>query len=197
MSAKLRFCYGTMSSGKSMILLAKAYNFQERGIDFLIIKSRIDTRDGKDIIHSRSLGDRECIGVDINDNVLSVVETEMLNQRKSFKWILVDEAQFLTEKQVDELAEIVDKHNINVMCFGLRTDFKTQLFPGSKRLFEIADSFEELKSTCSCGNKTTYNARIDNCGQIVTEGNQVEVGGDDRYVSICRKCYKNKKIIKS
>lgn len=180
-----------------MILLAKAYNFQERDIPFLIIKSRIDTRDGKDIIHSRSLGDRECVGVDPKDNVLKVVETEMLQQQKNFKWILVDEAQFLTEKQVDELTEIVDKHNINVMCYGLRTDFKTHLFPGSKRLFEVADTIEELKSTCSCGAKNIYNARIDMYGEIVLEGKQVEVGGEDKYMSMCRKCYKNKKIIKS
>lgn len=180
-----------------MILLAKAYNFQERDIPFLIIKSRIDTRDGKDIIHSRSLGDRECVGVDPKDNVLKAVETEMLQQQKNFKWILVDEAQFLTEKQVDELTEIVDKHNINVMCYGLRTDFKTHLFPGSKRLFEVADTIEELKSTCSCGAKNIYNARIDMYGEIVLEGKQVEVGGEDKYMSMCRKCYKNKKIIKS
>ena len=197
MSAKLYYFYGTMNCGKSMILLAKAYNFQERDIPFLIIKSRIDTRDGKDIIHSRSLGDRECVGVDPKDNVLKVVETEMLQQQKNFKWVLVDEAQFLTEKQVDELTEIVDKHNINVMCYGLRTDFKTHLFPGSKRLFEVADTIEELKSTCSCGAKNIYNARIDMYGEIVLEGKQVEVGGEDKYMSMCRKCYKNKKIIKS
>lgn len=197
MSAKLYYFYGTMNCGKSMILLAKAYNFQERNIPFLIIKSRIDTRDGKDIIHSRSLGDRECVGVDPKDNVFKVIETEMLQQQKNFKWILVDEAQFLTEKQVDELTEIVDKHNINVMCYGLRTDFKTHLFPGSKRLFEVADTIEELKSTCSCGAKNIYNARIDMYGDIVLEGKQVEVGGEDKYMSMCRKCYKNKKIIKN
>lgn len=197
MSAKLYYFYGTMNCGKSMILLAKAYNFQERDIPFLIIKSRIDTRDGKDTIHSRSLGDRECVGVDPKDNVLKVVETEMLQQQKNFKWVLVDEAQFLTEKQVDELTEIVDKHNINVMCYGLRTDFKTHLFPGSKRLFEVADTIEELKSTCSCGAKNIYNARIDMYGEIVLEGKQVEVGGEDKYMSMCRKCYKNKKIIKN
>lgn len=197
MSAKLYYFYGTMNCGKSMILLAKAYNFQERNIPFLIIKSRIDTRDGKDIIHSRSLGDRECVGVDPKDNVFKVIETEMLQQKKNFKWILVDEAQFLTEKQVDELTDIVDKHNINVMCYGLRTDFKTHLFPGSKRLFEVADTIEELKSTCSCGAKNIYNARIDMYGDIVLEGKQVEVGGEDKYMSMCRKCYKNKKIIKN
>lgn len=197
MGSKLYFTYATMNTGKSMILLAKAYSFQERNIPFLIIKSRIDTRDGEDVIHSRSLGDRECIGVEPKDNVLKIVETEMLQQEKYFKWILVDEAQFLTEKQVDELTEVVDKHNINVICYGLRTDFKTHLFPGSKRLFEVADTIEELKSTCSCGKKTIYNARIDECGQIVLEGNQVEVGGEDKYMSVCRKCYKDKKVLKN
>lgn len=175
-----------------MILLAKAYNFQERDIPFLIIKSRIDTRDGKDIIHSRSLGDRECVGVDPKDNVLKVVETEMLQQQKNFKWVLVDEAQFLTPKQVDELAKIVDVLGISVLCYGLRTDFRTKMFPGSKRLFEIADTIEEVKSSCHCGNKTIVNARVDGNGNIVTEGEQVEIGGDERYVSLCRKCYNQK-----
>ena len=92
---------------------------------------------------------------------------------------------------------IVDFLNIPVMCYGLRTDFKTHLFPGSKRLFEVADTIEELKSTCSCGAKNIYNARIDMYGEIVLEGKQVEVGGEDKYMSMCRKCYKNKKIIKS
>ena len=197
MSGKIYFFYGTMNSGKSMQLLAKAYNFQERDIPFLIIKSRIDTRNGKDKIYSRSLGERDCLGVNPNDNILTVVENEMLKSNTAFKWVLVDEAQFLSEKQVDELSDIVDKHNINVICYGLRTDFRTHLFSGSKRLFEIADTIEEMKSTCSCGNKTIYNARIDECGEVITKGEQIEVGDNDRYVSMCRKCYKNKTIIKN
>ena len=192
--AKLYFYYGTMNSGKSMLLLAKAYNFQERGIPFLLLKSRIDTRDGKDVIHSRSLGDKECIGFNREENVFNIVENIIEESKEKYQWILVDESQFLTENQVDELSHIVDDLNINVICYGLRSDFRTKLFPGSKRLFEIADTIEELKSTCSCGNKTIYNARIDENGNLVTKGKQVEVGGEDKYISICRKCYKNKLI---
>lgn len=192
MHSKLYFFYGTMGSGKSMLLLAKAYNFQERNIPFLIIKSRIDDRDGIDVIHSRSLGDRECIGVNTNDNILKIVENEITTNNTLYQWILVDECQFLTEKQVDELAEIVDKHHINVLCYGLRNDFRTKLFEGSRRLFEIADTIEEIKSTCTCGGKTIYNIRVDNRGNIVTDGEQIEVGGDDRYISMCRKCFKEK-----
>ena len=192
--AKLYFYYGTMNSGKSMLLLAKAYNFQERGIPFLLLKSRIDTRDGKDVIHSRSLGDKECIGFNSEENVFNIVENIIKESKEKYQWILVDESQFLTENQVDELSHVVDDLNINVICYGLRSDFRTKLFPGSKRLFEIADTIEELKSTCSCGNKTIYNARIDGNGNLVTKGKQVEVGGEDKYISICRKCYKNKLI---
>lgn len=192
--SKLYFYYGTMNCGKSMLLLAKAYNFQERSIPILLLKSRVDTRDGKDVIHSRSLGDKECIGFNKEENIFNIIENIVKNTDKKYQWILVDEAQFLTENQVDELSDVVDKLNINVLCYGLRTDFRTKLFPGSKRLFEVADTIEELKSTCSCGNKTIYNARIDGDGNLVTKGKQVEVGGEDKYISICRKCYKNKLI---
>ncbi|MDE6009183.1 MAG: hypothetical protein K2G90_08255, partial [Muribaculaceae bacterium] len=107
-------------------------------------------------------------------------------------WMLVDEAQFLTACQVDELARVVDDFGCNVICYGLRTDFQTKLFEGSRRLFEIADSIEEVKSTCTCGRKTIVNARIDMEGRIVTEGAQVEIGGNDRYVAICRKCWRER-----
>ncbi|MDE6772081.1 MAG: hypothetical protein K2J49_05720, partial [Muribaculaceae bacterium] len=109
-------------------------------------------------------------------------------------WMLVDEAQFLTSLQVDQLARVVDDFGCNVICFGLRTDFQTHLFEGSRRLFEIADSIEEVKSTCSCGRKTIVNARIDSDGKIITEGEQVEIGGNDRYVAVCRKCWREKRI---
>ena len=109
-------------------------------------------------------------------------------------WILVDEAQFLLEEQVDQLARVVDDYGCNIICYGLRTDFKTRLFEGSRRLFEIADSIEEVKSTCSCGRKTIVNARIDGNGEIITEGEQVEIGGNDRYIAVCRKCWRNKRI---
>lgn len=193
MHGKVLFKYGTMSSGKSMHLLATAHNFQEHSIPFLIFKSEIDTRDGDNVIHSRAIGDRECLSISSDDNLFYLI-SEYLNSgytlcQKRLQWILVDEAQFLTEKQVDELAAIADTFNINVICYGLRTDFQTHLFTGSRRLFEIADSIEEIKSSCYCGSKTIFNARINDKNEIVTEGNQIEIGGDDKYTSLCRQCY--------
>ena len=190
---KLYFYYGCMGSGKSLQLLATAYNFEERKIPYVIFKSEIDTRDGVGVIHSRALGDKPCTSISPSLNLFELVRNvcqkdEMFFNQK-VKWILVDEAQFLTPEQVDQLAAIADTLNINVMCFGLRTDFQTHLFPGSMRLFEVADEITEIKSSCSCDTKTMFNARIDAEGNIVTSGDQVEVGGDDRYVALCRKCY--------
>ena len=182
-----------MGSGKSLHLIATAHNFKMHSIPFIVLKSRIDDRDGEDIVHSRAIGDIECVGITVEDNIFSLVSNylnaDLFYGAKGLKWILIDECQFLTEKQVDELAAVADNLGINVLCYGLRTDFKTQLFPGSKRLFEIADSFEEIKSSCYCNSKTIFNARINKEGEIVTDGEQIEVGGDDRYVSLCRKCY--------
>lgn len=193
MKGKLFFKYGTMGAGKSLQLLATAYNFQEKGIPYTIFKSEIDTRDGIGVIHSRALGDKECVSVspDLNlyELVRNVCEKDDALYRPRVKWILVDEAQFLTPEQVDQLAVVVDKLGISVLCYGLRTDFQTHLFPGSRRLFEVADEITEIKSSCSCDTKTIFNARIDKDGKVVTEGEQVEVGGDDRYISLCRKCY--------
>ena len=191
--AKVYFNYGAMGAGKSLHLLATAHNFQTQNIPFLIFKSEIDTRDGVGVIHSRALGDRECVSISTEDNLYKIIsryhDELFYTGYEPLKWILVDEAQFLTSKQVDELAAIADNFGISVICYGLRTDFKTNLFEGSKRLFEIADSFEEIKASCHCNNKTIFNARVNKNKEIVTEGDQIEVGGDDRYVSICRKCY--------
>lgn len=181
---KLYFNYGTMNSGKSMLLLAKAYNFEERGIPYRIYKSSIDTRD-KGVIHSRALGDRECCTIGPEESFFEKCDW----YNTDVKWLLVDEAQFLTEKQVDELAAIADECDIDVICYGLRTDFQTRLFPGSKRLFEIADTFEEIKSQCEDGNKNIFNARIDKNGFIVTDGQQVQIGAEDCYKSVSRKEY--------
>jgi len=186
---KIIFRYGTMASGKSLGLLATAYNFQEHGIPFIILKSKIDTRDGENVIHSRALGDRECVSISQEDNVYNMIAAYQNIGDDQLRWIIVDESQFLTEQQVEQLAAIADVMNINIMCYGLRTDFKTRLFPGSKRLFELADSIEEIKSTCYCGSKTIFNARMNAQKEIITDGAQVEVGGDERYTSLCRKCY--------
>lgn len=180
-----------MCSGKSLHLLATAHNFQEHGIPFLILKSKIDTRDGENVVHSRALGSKECITIDNEDNIFEIISSylQLTERTKKLKYILVDEAQFLTPEQVEQLAAICDNLGINIICYGLRTDFRTKLFPGSQRLFELADSFEEIKSSCFCGSKTIFNARVNTNKEIVTDGEQVEVGGDDRYISYCRKCY--------
>lgn len=178
-----------MGSGKSLQLLATAYNFQEHSIPFLVLKSEIDDRDGKNVIHSRALEDRECVGISPTANIYEIVSTYLQLSGEKLRWLLIDEAQFLTEEQVEQLAAIADNLGISVICYGLRTDFRSKLFPASKRLFELADSMEEIKSSCYCGSKTIVNARVNSEKKIVTEGNQVEVGGDDRYVSLCRKCY--------
>jgi len=189
MTTKLRFTYGTMASGKSLQLLTIAYNFEQRGIPFIVIKSEIDTRDSG-VIRSR-IGngiERECTLVGQDDNLYNLIAP--IKERPL--WILVDEAQFLTEVQVDQLSDLVDYLGINVWCFGLRTDFKTHLFSGSKRLFEIADTIEELKSSCECENKNIVNARMTKDGKLAVAGSSIEVGGDERYTAICRKCYKEK-----
>lgn len=193
MRGHLNFLYGSMNSGKSLRLLATAYNFEERKIPYVIFKSEIDTRDGEGVIHSRALGDKSCTSISPDLNLYELTRNVCQKDEMFFnpkvKWILVDEAQFLTPEQVDQLAAIADNLGINVMCFGLRTDFQTHLFPGSRRLFEVADDLIEIKSSCSCDTKTLFNARIDGEGNIVMEGAQVEVGGDERYVALCRKCY--------
>lgn len=189
----LTFYYGTMASGKSLQLLAKAHDFQEHKIPFLILKSKIDDRDGDNVIYSRALGSqRECVTISEEENLFMLIEKYInINgyTNKQLKWILVDEAQFLTPKQVEELAALTDNYDINIECYGLKTDFKTLLFPGSKRLLEIADEIKEIPSVCYCGNKTMFNARINQSKEIVTDGQQIEIGGEDKYVALCRKCY--------
>ena len=193
-----------MGSGKSLHLIATAHNFKVHSIPFIVLKSKIDDRDGEDVIHSRAIGDIECVGISTDDNLFEMISkylnADLFYGAKGLKWVLIDECQFLTEEQVEQLSDVVDFLGINVMCFGLRTDFQSRLFPGSKRLFELADDIEEIKSTCECGDrKTSINARFDENGEIITEGDQVMIGGNDKYRAICRKCWKDKirdKILK-
>lgn len=194
---KLYFRYGTMGSAKTALLLTTAYNFEERGIEYLCMKPVIDTREAKNVIRSRIGIERECRWIYHDTNLYDLVKDIYRETGKVIEWFLVDEAQFLTEAQVDQLSKVVDDFGSNVVCYGLRTDFKTHLFEGSRRLFEIADTIDEIKSTCNCGHKTIVNARIDANGDFVEEGAQVEIGGDDRYVAVCRKCWRNKKIEQS
>lgn len=190
---KLYFRYGTMGSAKTAMLLTTAYNFEEREMPYLCFKPVTDTREAKNVIRSRIGIERECKWIYNDTNLYTLLEHMEHEGATVPEWILVDEAQFLTPVQVDQLAAVVDNFGCNVLCYGLRTDFRTQLFEGSRRLFEIADSIEEVKSTCSCGRKTIVNARMDSRGQVLTEGEQVEIGGNERYVSLCRKCWHDKR----
>ena len=194
---KLYFRYGTMGSAKTALLLTTAYNFEERGMKYVCMKPIIDTRDKANVIKSRIGIQREGSGI-YHDTDLYQQAIEMFEKDNVvYDWFLIDEAQFLSAEQVDQLSRIVDDFGCNVVCYGLRTDFKTNLFEGSRRLFEIADTIDEIKSTCNCGNKTIVNARIDSNGDFVVEGAQVEIGGDDRYIAVCRKCWRNKRIEQS
>lgn len=194
--SKLFFYFGSMASAKSLRLLTTAYNFEEKGVQIMVLKPALDTRDGEGVIRSRAGLERKCIMVDKDVNLYKAIKAYknvLASQLETLKWVIIDECQFLTEEQVDQLSDAVDFLDVNVMCFGLRTDFQSHLFPGSKRLFELADDIEEIKSTCECGErKTSINARFDENGEIIIEGSQVEIGGNDKYRAICRKCWKDK-----
>lgn len=183
-----------MGSAKTALLLTQAYNFEERRMTYVCMKPVVDTREKDNVIRSRIGIERKCSWI-YADTDLYVMIRDLFGQAGAvIDWILIDEAQFLSADQVDQLARVVDDYGSNVICYGLRTDFRTHLFEGSRRLFEIADSIDEIKSTCSCGRKTIVNARIDSNGDFVTEGQQLEIGGDDRYIAVCRKCWRNNRI---
>ena len=195
--AKLYFKYGAMGSSKTAQALITKYNYEENGLKVWLLKPSADTRDGKDILRSR-------IGLEAQVEVAPPDSDIYARFRQTRKGccdiIIVDECQFLTPEQIDQLRAIVNDFDIPVICFGLRTDFQTKLFPGSRRLMEIADTFDEIKTICDCGNKATVNARIDCNGYIVTEGAQVVLGGNDSYIAMCHRCYetgiREHKIIK-
>ena len=184
--AKLYFKYGAMGSSKTAQALITKYNYEENGLSVWLIKPSADTRDGRAILRSR-------IGLAAEVEVIPP-ETDVYSLFRQTKAggcdvIIVDECQFLTGEQIDQLRAIVNDFGIPVMCFGLRTDFQTRLFPGSLRLMEIADTIQEIKTICDCGAKATVNARIDAAGHIITEGAQVVLGGNDSYIAMCHKCY--------
>lgn len=186
-----------MGSAKTALLLTTAYNFEERGMTYACLKPIVDTREKENVIRSRIGIERRCTWI-YHDTDIYMLAQEMFEKTMTvIDWFLIDEAQFLTEEQVDQLARIVDDYGSNVICYGLRTDFRTRLFEGSRRLFEIADTIDEIKSTCTCGRKTIVNARIDSNGDFITEGEQVEIGGDERYIAVCRKCWRNNRIEQS
>ena len=182
--AKLYFKYGAMGSSKTAQALITKYNYEEKGMVVWLLKPSADSRDGKVILRSR-------IGLEAPAQVVSPEDDilELFRQREKTDVVIVDECQFLPPEQIDQLRDIVDMENVPVICFGLRTDFLSTLFPGSRRLFEVGDTFEEIKTMCDCGAKATNTARIDAEGYVVTEGDQLLLGGNDRYIAMCHKCW--------
>ena len=182
--AKLYFKYGAMGSSKTAQALITKYNYEENGMRVWLIKPSADDRDGAIILRSR-------VGLEAPAEVIAPEADirELFARREKTDVIIVDECQFLIPEQIDQLREIVDAENVPVLCFGLRTDFRSTLFPGSRRLFEVADTITEIKTICDCGAKATTNARVGEDGYIVTEGAQILMGGNDRYIAMCHKCW--------
>ena len=182
--AKLYFKYGAMGSSKTAQALITKYNYEENGMRVWLIKPSADDRDGAIILRSR-------VGLEAPAEVISPEADirKLFARQEKTDVIIVDECQFMTPEQIDQLREIVDAENVPVLCFGLRTDFRSTLFPGSRRLFEVADTITEIKTICDCGAKATTNARVGEDGYIVTEGAQILMGGNDRYIAMCHKCW--------
>ncbi len=183
--AKLYFKYGAMGSSKTANALITKFNYEERGMRVWLIKPSIDKRDGVDAVRSR-------IGLAASATVITPDADllQLYRNRNDCHVIIADECQFFTSAQIDQLRAIVDLYSIPVLCFGLRTDFLTHLFEGSRRLFEVADSITEIKTICNCGNKAIVNARIDDGGRVLTEGGQILLGGNDTYVAMCHACWR-------
>ncbi|MBR6321506.1 MAG: thymidine kinase [Lachnospiraceae bacterium] len=187
--AKLYFKYGSMGSSKTAQALITKFNYEERDMKVLLLKPAIDTREATPVVRSRIGLESPCIMVAEDKDLYRLY----LDEHRDINVIIVDECQFLTPDQVDQLGMISLEYDIPVLCFGLATDFLTHLFPGSRRLFEIAESVTEIKSVCRCGAKATVNARFDENGKVLFSGSQIMIGGNDRYEAMCRKCWLKKK----
>lgn len=192
--AKLYYRYGAMNAGKSTSLLQVAHNYKEKGMNVVLIKSNIDTKGDDKVVSRIGIEAKVDILLDTNDTLFRKENLELI---KNANCVLVDESQFLKNDQIDELWYITKKMNIPVICFGIRTDFKSELFEGSKRLMEIADEMEELPTICACGEKARFNARIID-GSYTVYGSQVEIDNNCKiqYESLCGKCYIDKVLKK-
>jgi thymidine kinase len=182
--AKLYFYYASMNAGKSTNLLQADFNYRERGMRTVLLTAAIDDRFAKGTISSRIGLTADAIAFDRDTDLIATVLREGESRPAC---VLVDEAQFLTASQVDQLATLADVHNVPVLAYGLRTDFLGSLFEGSARLLAIADSLVEIKSVCACGRKATMNLRVDASGRAVAAGAQTEIGGNDLYIALCRR----------
>lgn len=182
--AKLYFKYGAMGSSKTANALITKFNYEERNMKVWLVKPSVDKRDGENVVRSR-------VGLEAPADVIFPTDdiVEIYKSREKVDVIVADECQFFTEEQIDQMRFIVDNYDVPVLCFGLRTDFRTKMFSGSRRLFELADSITEIKTMCSCGSKATVNARIAPDGRVITSGQQIFLGGNDSYVAMCHKCY--------
>lgn len=187
--AKLYFYYSSMNAGKSTALLQSSYNYQERGMSTIVMAPRLDDRYGAGKVTSRIGIESHAHVFGQEDDLFQTVE-ETIEKSGSVHCVLIDEAQFLTRDQVFQLSEVTDKLNIPVLAYGLRTDFQGEPFEGSKYLLAWSDNLKELKAICHCGSKATMVLRMDGNGVAVKEGSQVEIGGNDRYISVCRKHFK-------
>jgi len=181
--AKLYFRYGVMGSSKTANALMVRYNYEERGQEALLVKPEVDQRDGARFVASRAGLSSPCI-------YFSELVRMDEEQVKRYACIIVDEAQFLSREEVRWLTHVVDDWNVPVICYGLRADFRGELFPGSQELLACADIIEEIKTICWCGRKATYNARFDENGRVVKEGAQVVLGANDQYIGLCRRHWK-------
>ena len=186
--AKLYFYYSAMNAGKSTVLLQCSYNYRERGMQTLILLPEIDTRDKAGKVTSRIGLEAAAHTFTEADNLLSVVKH--LHQQGRLDCVLVDEAQFLTRQQVRQLSDVCDSLDIPVMAYGLRTDFQGNLFAGSENLLAWADTLSEIKTICHCGRKATMVLRLDDRGRPIKDGSQIQIGGNERYVSVCRRHFK-------
>jgi thymidine kinase len=186
--AKVYFYYAAMNAGKSTVLLQAGHNYRERGLRPLLLVPAIDDRAGAGRIHSRIGLAADARPIQPGDDLLAVIRAE--HGQSAVACVLVDEAQFLSPAQVWQLTDVADHLGVPVLCYGLRTDFQGRLFPGSAALLGVADDLTELKAICHCGRKATMNLRVDPAGRAVREGAQVEIGGNDRYVALCRRHFK-------
>jgi len=186
--AKLYFYYSTMNAGKSTTLLQSSFNYRERGMHTLLLTAAFDDRFGRGKVSSRIGLSQDADLFHPEDNLFDHIKARQTE--KSIDCVLVDESQFLSEAQVWQLSDVCDELGIPVLCYGIRTDFQGQLFPGSKALLAWADELQELKTICHCGSKANMVVRVDEHGNALQEGSQIEIGGNERYVSLCRRHFK-------
>ncbi|MFY7877139.1 MAG: thymidine kinase [Pirellula sp.] len=186
--AKLFFYYSTMNAGKSTILLQSSYNYRERGMHTLVLSPVVDDRFGIGKVSSRIGLQTESIAFSPSENLFRLIQKE--HAIKTVHCVLIDESQFLTKLQVRQLSDVCDELDVPVLAYGLRTDFQGNLFEGSQQLMAWADTLNEVKTICHCGRKATMVLRIDSSGKPVRDGEQIQIGGNERYVSVCRKHFK-------